>query len=44
LLEYSEETSEFEKVKKGIAVLYEELGDSVSPDIKLEAMIYAYSL
>lgn len=44
LLEYSEETSEFEKVKKGIALLYEELGDSVSPDIKLEAMIYAYSL
>ena len=42
--EYSDESVEFEKVKKGIALLYEELGDSVSPDIKLEAMVYAYGL
>lgn len=44
LLEYSDESVEFEKVKKGIAMLYEELGDTASPDIRMEAMIYAYDL
>jgi hypothetical protein len=44
LLEFSDEVVEFEKVKRGISELYDELGESASPDIRLEAMVYAYDL
>ena len=42
LLEYEEVPEEFNKVKKGIAILYEELGETASPDIRLQAVIYAH--